>query len=161
MTDTASGTTYCILPFDELQDFTRAVFAAYGYGPADAAAIADVILRADLYGIESHGIQRLMRYHRAIRETKVVRVDAVPETVFETPISAVVDAQEMQGQLAAIRAMRLAIAKARKSGIGMVAVRASSHFGIAGYYSRMAVEEDENFLRHRIQCLIDAEARFQ
>jgi LDH2 family malate/lactate/ureidoglycolate dehydrogenase len=142
MTDTPSGTTYRILPFDELQDFTRAVFAAYGYGPADAAAIADVILRADLYGIESHGIQRLMRYHRAIRETKVVRVDAVPETVFETPISAVVDAQEMQGQLAAIRAMRLAIAKAGKSGIGMVAVRASSHFGIAGYYSRMAVEED-------------------
>ena len=64
MTDTASGTTYRILPFDELQDFTRAVFAAYGYGPADAAAIADVILRAALYGIESHGIQRLMRYHQ-------------------------------------------------------------------------------------------------
>ena len=142
MNDTTPGTAYHTLPFDEIQDFVRSVFVAHGYAFEDAAAIADVILRADLYGIESHGIQRLMRYHKAIRETKIARVDAVPETVFETPVSAVVDAHDMLGQLAAIRAMRLAIGKARKSGIGMVAVRASNHFGIAGYYTRMAVEED-------------------
>ena len=141
MSDATTQTAYRTLPFDEVQDFARSVFAAYGYGPEDAAAIADVILRADLYGIESHGIQRLMRYHRAIRETKTVRVGAEPETVFETPVSAVVDAHDEIGQLAAIRAMRLAIAKAKRSGMGMVAVRESNHFGIAGYYTRMAVEE--------------------
>lgn len=133
---------YRILPFGAAQDFVRAVFVAHGYSPADAADIADVVLRADLYGIESHGIQRLMRYHKALGQTRIARVDAVPETVFETPISAVVDAHDAIGQLASIRAMRLAVAKAKRSGVGMVAVRASNHYGIAGYYTRMAVEED-------------------
>ena len=142
MSSAAPQAGYRILPFGEAQDFVRAVFVAHGYPPPDAADVADVILRADLYGIESHGIQRLMRYHKALRETRIARVDAVPETVFETPVSAVVDARDALGQLAGIRAMRLAVAKARASGIGMVAVRASNHFGIAGYYARMAVEED-------------------
>jgi len=135
-------TGYRILPFGEAQDFVRAVFVAHGYSPEDAADIADVILRADLYGIESHGVQRLMRYHRALAVEKTARFDAVPETIRETPISAVVDAHDALGQLVGIRAMRLAIAKAKEHGIGTVAVRGSSHFGIAGYYTRMAVEED-------------------
>ena len=133
---------YRTLPFGETEDFVRSVFAAHGYGPEDAAAIADVILRADLYGIESHGVQRLMRYHRAIAVAKTARVGAEPEVVRETPVSAVVDAHDALGQLAAIRAMRLAIAKAKSAGIGMVAMRASNHYGIAGYYTRMAVDED-------------------
>ena len=67
MNDAATHTSYRTLPLGEVHDFLLSVFAAYGFGPEDAAAIADVILRADLSGIESHGIQRLMRYHRAIR----------------------------------------------------------------------------------------------
>ncbi len=133
---------YRTLSYPAVERFVRTVFETHGYGTADAAAIADVILRADLYGIESHGIQRLMRYHRALAVTKTAHVDAEPEIVRETPVSAVVDAHDALGQLAAIRAMRLAIAKAKAHGIGMVAVRGSSHFGIAGYYTRMAVEED-------------------
>ena len=133
---------YSTIPFAAAESFARAVFRAHGYGADDAAAIADVILRADLYGIESHGIQRLMRYHRALAVTKTARADAVPEVVRETPVSAVVDAHDALGQLAGIRAMRLAIDKAKSSGIGMVAVRCSNHYGIAGYYARMAVEED-------------------
>ena len=133
---------YRNLPYPGLRDFLRTLFAAYGFEPGDAAAVADAILRADLYGIESHGVQRLIRYHKAIAETKTVRVDARPETVFETPISAVVDARDAMGQLAALHAMRLAVAKAKTSGLGMVAMRASNHFGIAGHYTRMAVEQD-------------------
>ena len=60
MADETPSNKYHILLFDEVQDFVRSVFAAHGYGREDAAAIADVILCADLYGIESHGIQRLM-----------------------------------------------------------------------------------------------------
>ena len=133
---------YQTFPHPGVRDFVRAVFIAHGYAPADAAEIADVILLADLYGIESHGVQRLMRYHRAIAETKTVHVGAEPEIMFETPISAVLDGRDAIGQLVGIRAMRLAIAKAKASGIGMVAVRDSNHYGIAGYYTRMAVEED-------------------
>ena len=133
---------YQIFAYPVVRDLVRAIFQAHGFAPADADAIADVILLADLYGIESHGVQRMLRYHRAIAETKTARVGAEPEIVFETPISAVLDGHDAMGQLVGIRAMRLAIAKAKASGIGMVAVRASNHYGIAGYYTRMAVEED-------------------
>ena len=133
---------YHTVPHPAVLAFARAVFEAHGFSPADAASIADVMLLADLYGIESHGVQRMLRYHRAIAETKTVRVGAEPETVYETPVSAVLDGRDAMGQLVGIRAMRLAVAKAKASGIGMVAVRASNHYGIAGYYTRMAVEED-------------------
>ena len=67
---------YHTIPHSAVLSFIRAVFEAYGFSPADAVAIADVILLADLYGIESHGVQRMLRYHTAIVETKTVRSSA-------------------------------------------------------------------------------------
>ena len=132
---------YRELPYARTVDFCTRIFASYGFGGEDAAAITDVLLRADLYGIESHGIQRLVRYHEEIT-SGMVDMHAAPQLVHETPVSAVIDAQRCMGQLAALQAMRLAIQKAKSAGIGMVAVRNSNHYGIAGYYSNMAVESD-------------------
>jgi len=126
---------------EKLRSFCEKVFASYGLSAGDSGVVTDVLLRADLYGIESHGVQRLIRYHNEIK-SGLVDVNGKPEIVHESPISAVMDAHKAMGQLAGVRAMELAIKKAQTSGCGMVSVKNSNHYGIAGYYSNMAAEKD-------------------
>lgn len=123
-----------------LRAFMTRVFAGEGFNESDAAAIADVLMQADLFGIESHGAQRMMYYHQNIASGSV-NPHAEIEIVRETPVSALLDAHFAMGQLAGVRAMKLAIDKAKTTGIGMVCVRNSSHYGIAGYYPLMAEKE--------------------
>lgn len=131
---------YHRIPYEETRRFCAAVFAGYGFSAEESADITEVLLDADLSGIESHGIQRLNRYHTEIT-SGMVDIHAVPETVKNTPISATVEAHDAMGQLVGREAMKLAIKKAKKVGIGMVSVRNSNHYGIAGYYTRMAAKE--------------------
>ena len=116
------------------------IFEKEGFAAEDARAIADVLMQADLFGIESHGAQRLMYYHRNIRSGSV-NVSAKPEVLRETPVSALIDGHFGMGTLVAQFAMRMAIEKAKQSGVGMAVVRDSSHYGIAGYYTLMAERE--------------------
>jgi len=131
---------YHRLPYEETRKFCEKVFAGYGFTAEESAGITEVLLDADLSGIESHGIQRLIRYHKEVT-SGMVDAKAVPETVKNTPITATVDAHAAMGQLVGRAAMQLAIEKAKQVGIGMVAVRNSNHYGIAGYYTRMAAKE--------------------
>lgn len=124
----------------QLRSFCHHVFQGYGFTPIESEQITDVLLDADLSGIESHGIQRLIRYHKEITGGLVKR-DAKPEIVFETPLSATIEANDAMGQLVGVQAMQMAIDKAKASGFGMVTVRNSNHYGIAGYYAKMAVEQ--------------------
>ena len=128
------------LKFDELRVFCEQVFSAFGFSDADSRTVTDVLLAADLAGITSHGVQRLVRYHKEINEFGYVDMKSTPEVVTETPVSAVVDAHNGMGQVVSVKAMEIAIRKAKTAGVGMVPVRNSNHFGIAGYYARMAVE---------------------
>ena len=121
--------------------FCETLFAAYGFSTDESKIITDVLLTADLYGIESHGIQRLVRYHDEITSGQV-DVKAKTQIVHEMPISACIDANKTMGQLASAQAMKLAIQKAKTSGCGMITVRNSNHYGIAGYYTNMAAAED-------------------
>jgi LDH2 family malate/lactate/ureidoglycolate dehydrogenase len=107
--------------------------------PRDQAEmIAQVVVEGDLRGVESHGVLRLPAYvHRvqaglmtAATELKVVR---------ERGATVLLDAQAGFGQVAGIRAMNQAIERARKHGVGVVAVRNTNHFGIAAYYAMMAL----------------------
>lgn len=123
-----------------LRRFMERAYRAEGFSDDEAAQIADVLMQADLFGIESHGAQRMMYYHRNIASGSVA-IGAQPEVLRETPVSALMDGHFAMGQLTARRAMTLAIEKAKESGIGMVAVRNSSHYGIAGYYTLMAERE--------------------
>ena len=132
---------YSLFKYQDLKDFCGKIFECYGFSAEDSQTITDVLLRADLWGIESHGMQRMIRYHGEIT-SGMVSVEAVPEIVHETPVSAVIDAKKCVGQTVGVRAMRAAIEKAKKSGVGMVSVRNSNHYGIAGYYADMAVKED-------------------
>ena len=128
---------YRPISYTKAHAFCVAVFESYGFTQPQSRDITDVLLCADVFGIESHGIQRLTRYHQEIGDG-FVKVDAQPRILHETPLSAVMDADKCMGQLIAVEAMELAISKAKKSGLGMVSVRNSNHFGIAGYYSRIA-----------------------
>ena len=126
--------------YDLLKQFCTDAFRTFGFNESEADIIQDVLLTADLYGIESHGMQRMVRYHKCIAKD-MIHVDAVPEVVFETPISAVIDGHDCMGQLVSKQAMDMAIAKAKTSGVGIVSVRNSNHYGIAGYYAQMASKE--------------------
>ncbi len=123
-----------------LEKFCKDAFRKFGFSEEESSIITDVLLMSDQYGIESHGMQRLTRYHKGI-ESGMIKVDAVPETVFETPVSAVIDGHDGMGQLIGHKAMRTAIEKAKKTGMAVVTVRNSNHYGIAGYYAKMACDE--------------------
>ena len=123
-----------------LRSCMERIFEKEGFAPDDARTISDVLMQADLFGIESHGAQRLMYYHRNIASGSV-DVHAQPEVIRETPVSALIDGHFGMGALVGVYAMNKAIEKAKQTGIGMVAVRNSSHYGIAGYYTLMAEKE--------------------
>jgi LDH2 family malate/lactate/ureidoglycolate dehydrogenase len=132
---------YREVEYAKLLPFCEALFRSYGFTADQSRVITDVLLRADLSGIESHGVQRLIRYHGDIKNGHV-DVKAAPEVVLDTPISAVIDGHKGRGQLNGAFAMGLAIEKARKTGMGMVTLRNSNHYGIAGYYTNLALEAD-------------------
>ena len=130
---------YHHISYEALRKFCVKVFEGYKFTAEESEQIADVLLAADLSGIESHGVQRLIRYHKEITGG-LVKIGAKPEIVFETPLSAVIEGNDCMGQVLGVQAMNIAIEKAKKSGFGMVTVRNSNHYGIAGYYTKLAAE---------------------
>lgn len=125
---------------DGLRALEEKIFRRCGFDEEAAARIADVIMQADLFGISSHGVQRLKYYCDGIASGRIL-TDGIIKTVYETPVSAVLDAGSAAGQLAASKGVETAIEKARANGIGMVSIRNSNHFGIAGYYSYQIAKE--------------------
>ena len=131
---------YLKYSYEELNRFCMDCFGKFGFDEKQSRIITDVLLLSDLYGIESHGMQRLARYHKGI-EKGLIKVGAQPEVVFETPVSAVIEGNDGMGQLISHFAMEKAIEKAKTTGMAVVTVRNSNHFGIAGYYAKMACDQ--------------------
>lgn len=127
----------------QLREFTAAVFERYGMEPADAATAAEVLIDADLSGIESHGIAHLPWHPGYAPGFKRGTIHPRPSVTVlrDSPVAASWDAGRGLGILTARRAMEACIEKARATGIGMVAVKNGHHFGAAGYYARMAAEQ--------------------
>ena len=107
-------------------------------------------------------MQRLVRYHKGI-EKGLIKVDAKPEIVFETPVSAVIEGNDGMGQLLGHKAMEIAIEKAKTTGMAVVTVRNSNHYGIAGYYAKMApkAEGAERIYTHGEKEVIAYEDRLE
>jgi L-2-hydroxycarboxylate dehydrogenase (NAD+) len=131
--------TTCI-PVDVIQSFIVDVFTGLGVAEEEAAICADVLIASDLRGIESHGVGRLKYYYDRIK-SGLHRTTTEIEVVKETETTALLDGHHGMGHVIAYRAMRMAMDKARRHGVGAVAVRNSTHFGIAGYYPLMAARE--------------------
>jgi len=124
-----------------LRTFTQDIFLAMGCSAEHAALAADVLLKSDLRGIDSHGVARLSGY---VRLWEKQRINSTPNirVVHETATTATVDGDAGLGLVVAPFAMQVAMAKAETYGSGWVAIKNSNHFGIAGYHALMAVEKD-------------------
>jgi LDH2 family malate/lactate/ureidoglycolate dehydrogenase len=132
-----SNTTIYI-PQNTLHDFIHDVFISLGVPADDAETCTKVIIASDLRGIESHGIGRLKYYYDRIKSGQH-QVKTRLEIVRESSTTAVIDGHHGMGMVIGTFAMNKAIEKAKNFGMGSVAVRNSTHFGIAGYYSSLAV----------------------
>ena len=139
-----SGDTRDRFRAEELSAFTQAVLETCGVPPADAAIAAEVLIDADLSGIESHGIAHLPWHPGYAPGLKRGIVNPTPSiTVMrESPVSAAWDGDGGMGVVVCPKAMEVCIAKAEEAGIGMVTVTNGRHFGAAGYYARIAAERD-------------------
>ncbi len=127
--------------YNHLFTFTEAVFRSIGCPEADATTATEALLAADLRGIDSHGVARLIGY---VRLWEAGRINPTPRVgvVYETPSTAVVDGDGGLGLVVAPKAMQVALEKARIAGTGWVSVKNSNHFGIAGYHAMKALAHD-------------------
>lgn len=128
------------LPVQTAEDFVLQVFMKSGVPREDALICTHILLAADLRGIESHGLSRLKMYYDRIKAGIQSPLTQI-EIIRDGPTTAVWDAHHGMGQVVGWRAMNTAIEKARHYGMGSVAVRNSTHYGIAGYYPLMAVAQ--------------------
>ena len=128
------------LDAETLESFMRDVFVGLGVPKDDAHIIAEVLIASDIRGIDTHGIQRCKMYFDRIK-AGIYEVDTKIDIIKDGPTTALWDGNCGMGHVIAYKAMKTAIEKAKKYGIGSVAVRNSTHFGIAGYYSLMAIKE--------------------
>ncbi len=121
-----------------LRLFCEQVLMKLGVPAEDARVTTDVLVVADLRGIDSHGVARLGRYVNGLKEGFMKPTDQ-SRVVKETKATALLDGGQSLGQVVGTRAMNLAIRKAQDTAVGVVTVRNSNHYGIAGYYAMMAL----------------------
>jgi L-2-hydroxycarboxylate dehydrogenase (NAD+) len=126
---------------EALRDFCVRAFETMGVQAEDAQITADVLVQANLRGIDSHGVARLARYIDGLRHG-VMQARPEEKVVTETPTTVTLDAGAGLGQPVSFRAMKQVIEKAKEFGCGFATVRNSNHYGIAGYYAMMALEHD-------------------
>lgn len=130
------------IPFKVIESFMIEVMSKAGIPTSDAAIVADVLVQADKLGFDSHGVNRLKPiYLDRIREGIQNPVTNF-EVVREGLTTAVVDGHNGMGHVVGYKSMKMAIEKAKKYGMAMVAARNSTHYGFAGYYPLMAVKEN-------------------
>ena len=127
-----------IVDWKTITDFVVDAFVGYGIPREDAEICADVLLESDKRGIESHGVNRFKPIYLDRIRDGIQNPVTNFEIIKETPTTAVVDGHDGMGQVIGYKAMSLAIQKAKEYGMGMVVVRNSCHYGIAGYYPTMA-----------------------
>jgi LDH2 family malate/lactate/ureidoglycolate dehydrogenase len=127
-------------PYEKHRAQLNAILLAWGMPEDSAETTADILSWADLHGIDSHGISMIPGYDR-LRRSGRANMQARPRIIKETPVSALIDGDGGLGHVPARYAMQTAIAKAKHSGMAIVAVRNSAHFGATGFYTLMAARD--------------------
>ncbi len=125
-----------------LRETVTRIFEKLGVTPDDAAAAADVLVTTDLRGVETHGVSNMLRAY--VRDYRAGKLDPSPgwRIERESPATAVIDAGRRLGIIVGGKAMRLAMDKARRVGVGVVTVHNSGHFGAIGHFAMQAARED-------------------
>jgi len=127
-----------VVDFDYMKAFMKDVFLSYGVTPENAEVCADVLIESDKRGIDSHGLGRLKPIYCDRMDNGILFPDKPIDIVSESETTALVDGNLGLGLYIGPHCMQMAIDKAKKHGVGFVAVRNSTHYGIAGYYATMA-----------------------
>ena len=130
-----------VCPWGLITDFVTDAFIGYGIPEEEAKMCTDVLLESDKRGIESHGCNRFKPIYLDRIKAGIQSPTTNFDIIKETETTAVVDGHNGMGQVIGTKAMQMAIDKAKKYGMGMVVVRNSCHYGIAGYYTSMATEQ--------------------
>ena len=131
---------YIVNP-EKLYAFTESIFKHAGCNDHEAAAVAGLLVGADLRGVRSHGVLRIEPYINKLSQGGI-KENAPMEVVLENPVIAVLDAHGAFGACASARAVEIAREKAKNFGIGFVAVKNSNHFGTAGHWALELAKED-------------------
>lgn len=129
------------IPFAKLEAFMKDVLVASGVPEADAETIGEVLIESDRRGIDSHGIGRLKPIYIDRIDAGILDPVTRIEVLKDEKACVTLDGHNGMGHVVAKKAMEMAIAKAKEYGLGMAAVRNSTHYGIAGYYVTMATKE--------------------
>lgn len=129
------------ISIENLHNNIKLIFVEAGCKEKDAEIVADVLLAAEKRGIPSHGLVRIKDY-LGLWAKKRLNLCPTPRIIHDTPVSATIDGDNGLGMLVAHYAMNLAIEKAKTSYTAWIAVRNSNHYGIAAYYSMMALEHE-------------------
>jgi LDH2 family malate/lactate/ureidoglycolate dehydrogenase len=127
------------VPAPQIRQQLVSVFRAWGMSGAHAETTADMMVETDLRGVDSHGISMLPTYDREMRAGRL-NMRPIFKTVREGPATALIDADASLGHPVSVLAMNLAVDKCRETGVAVVSVVNSHHFGAAGCYSRIAAE---------------------
>lgn len=126
---------------DVLRAFTREIFEKLGLSAKDAAIVSDCLVKANLRGLDSHGIARIPIYAERLR-LKLVNPRPKIEITRVAPSAVHVDGDDAMGMVAGKRAMAEAVAIAKENGVGLAGVKKSTHYGMAATYVLQAVSED-------------------
>src|SRR5215510_1839874 len=129
---------------EKLIRFVSRSFAKLGVPLSDAEIAANVLVQADLRGVDTHGVIRFNPHAWYVKWLNEGSMTAQPNihVVSENAATAMLDAENGMGMVAGHRAMEIAIEKAKQSGVAMVTVRNSRHYGMSAYYSMLALPHD-------------------
>ncbi|MBI1306149.1 MAG: Ldh family oxidoreductase [Bacteroidetes bacterium] len=132
---------YHVVSPEKLKELTIAIFSKMGCSESDAHLAADVLISADMRGIDSHGVARLSGYVRLWKAGRI-NAKASPKLIYENPTTGTFDGDSGLGLTNAAKAMDIAIQKAEQFGSGWIAIKNSNHFGIAAYHAMKALPKN-------------------
>jgi LDH2 family malate/lactate/ureidoglycolate dehydrogenase len=118
------------------------MFVACGVPADDAAEGADVLVSTDLRGVETHGVSNVMRYYVSAFNDGFLNPDPHPTIIREAASAATIDGDRGLGVLQGTKAMRIAIDKARQTGVGVVTMNNSGHLGAVGHFAMQAAKQE-------------------
>lgn len=132
---------YIRIPATDIRTFISNVFERLGVSSPDAAIASDVLVQADLRGVDSHGMNNLFQYIDPLRSGEL-NPQPIVKAITETPTTVLLDGDGGMGLVVGVKAMELCIGKAYQCGVGIATVRRSRHFGMAAYHSMLGLKHN-------------------